>query len=192
MLIDLFSKYQVWPNEPNRAANRWKAFFLFKGLKTLTEVLDVTPGTVENCADVLKKGHILAISPGGVREALFGDHNYELIWADRKGFAKAAIKAKVSVIPMFTKNSREAIRSLGLFRRFFRWVYEKTRLPLVPIYGIFPVKLITYIGKPIEHDDNRSVDELVTQVGYKTRNETINLHLKTTEYFSRQKRKSKI
>ncbi len=31
---------------------------------------------------------------GGVREALFGDHNYQLIWKERRGFAKVAIDAK--------------------------------------------------------------------------------------------------
>jgi hypothetical protein len=31
---------------------------------------------------------------GGVREALFGDHNYHLIWKERRGFAKVAIEAK--------------------------------------------------------------------------------------------------
>jgi hypothetical protein len=32
---------------------------------------------------------------------------------------------------------------------------------LVPIYGLFPVKLVSYIGKPILYDENRSVEELV-------------------------------
>lgn len=35
-----------------------------------------------------------AFDLGGVREALFGDHNYKLIWKERKGFAKVAIEAK--------------------------------------------------------------------------------------------------
>lgn len=34
------------------------------------------------------------LSLGGVREALFGDHNYELIWKQRIGFAKVALEAK--------------------------------------------------------------------------------------------------
>jgi hypothetical protein len=38
---------------------------------------------------------LLAISPGGVREMLFSDSNYNLIWNKRKGFAKIAIEAKV-------------------------------------------------------------------------------------------------
>lgn len=32
---------------------------------------------------------------GGVREALFGDENYPIMWGKRQGFAKAAIQANV-------------------------------------------------------------------------------------------------
>jgi len=37
----------------------------------------------------------LAISPGGVREALFSDEYYTMIWNGRRGFAKVALEAKV-------------------------------------------------------------------------------------------------
>lgn len=38
---------------------------------------------------------MLAISPGGVYEAQFGDSYYELMWKKRVGFAKVALDAKV-------------------------------------------------------------------------------------------------
>jgi len=38
--------------------------------------------------------HNFLFSIGGVREALFGDHNYNLIWKERRGFARVAIEAK--------------------------------------------------------------------------------------------------
>ena len=75
---------------------------------------------------------------GGVREALFSDHNYEVLWGSRAGFAKVAVDAKVvninydlkifinifglikaifkSVIPMFTENCREALRTFPFFK----------------------------------------------------------------------------
>uniref|UniRef100_A0A670I3S1 Transmembrane protein 68-like n=1 Tax=Podarcis muralis TaxID=64176 RepID=A0A670I3S1_PODMU len=53
------------------------------------------------------------------------------------------------------------------FRIFFlsytgltRWVYEKTRCLLLPVYGGFPVKLRTYIGEPIPYDPNITATEL--------------------------------
>uniref|UniRef100_A0A670I2P2 Transmembrane protein 68-like n=1 Tax=Podarcis muralis TaxID=64176 RepID=A0A670I2P2_PODMU len=41
-----------------------------------------------------------------------------------------------------------------------RWVYEKTRCLLLPVYGGFPVKLRTYIGEPIPYDPNITATEL--------------------------------
>lgn len=38
---------------------------------------------------------MLAISPGGVYEAQFGNSYYELMWKKRMGFAKVALDAKV-------------------------------------------------------------------------------------------------
>jgi len=37
----------------------------------------------------------LAISPGGVYEAQFGNNYYRLMWKGRLGFAKVAMDAKV-------------------------------------------------------------------------------------------------
>lgn len=71
--------------------------FLFKipGWTIISNVIKVIPGTVETCAEILKEGNYLAISPGGVYEAQFGDAYYELMWKNRLGFAKVALDAKV-------------------------------------------------------------------------------------------------
>lgn len=47
---------------------------------------------------------------------------------------------------------------------FFRWVYEYLRLPLVPLYGNFPVKLRTFLGKPILYQPKVTAEELAEQV----------------------------
>jgi hypothetical protein len=59
------------------------------------EAFKVIPGTVQSCSGILKEGNILAIAPGGVYEAQFGDSNYQLMWKGRVGFAKVALEAKV-------------------------------------------------------------------------------------------------
>ena len=60
------------------------------------------------------------LSPGGVYEAQFGDHNYQVLWKvlsapitsiklwlqERLGFARAALQADVPVLPVFTENIR--------------------------------------------------------------------------------------
>ncbi|XP_061652585.1 transmembrane protein 68 isoform X5 [Phyllopteryx taeniolatus] len=139
--------------------------FLFKipGFKLLLEVFSVMHGPQEECVQALKNGHLLGISPGGVREALFSDETYPLLWGKRKGFAQVAIDSKVAIIPMFTQNVREGFRSLGTLR-FFRWLYETFRLPVAPVYGGFPVKFRTFLGDPIPYDPNVTASELAEKV----------------------------
>lgn len=43
-------------------------------------------------------------------------------------------------------------------------IYTWTKFPFVPIYGGFPVKLVTYVGKPIPYDGNLTPEELQLKV----------------------------
>jgi len=136
--------------------------FLFKvpGWKLMMDVLRVIPGSIQSCVQILNEGNLLAIAPGGVFEAQFGDEYYKLLWGNRIGFAKVAVDAKVPVIPIFTENIREAFRTLSCGRTWIRKLYDKYRLPFVPIYGFFPVKLRTYVGKPIPYDPSITAEQL--------------------------------
>lgn len=129
--------------------------FLFKvpGLGSVLSVFQCTPGTVESCSVDLRGGHLLGLAPGGVFEAQFSDHHtYSTMWRNRTGFARIALGAKVPVVPVFTQNVREAFRAVGLFRSFAMSVYQRVKLPILPIYGGFPVKLRTFVGAPIVPD----------------------------------------
>ncbi|XP_030024112.1 transmembrane protein 68 isoform X1 [Manduca sexta] len=141
-----------------------RLLFKIPGWATLLEGLCVIPGTVQTCASVLKAGNPLAISPGGVYEAQFGDHYYKLNWKARIGFAKVAQEAKVPIVPMFTQNVREAFRTVGWLRGVWLRVYGATRLPLAPVYGGFPVKLVTHLGAPLHHRPDLTPDQLQRQV----------------------------
>ncbi|XP_011636240.1 transmembrane protein 68 [Pogonomyrmex barbatus] len=140
--------------------------FLFKipGWSVIADVAKIIPGTIQTCSAILKEGNMLAISPGGVYEAQFGDSYYELMWKKRMGFAKVALDAKVNIIPVFTRNVREAFRTVSWGRRIWLKIYAKTKFPFAPIYGGFPVKLVTYVGKPIPYDGNLTPEELQLKV----------------------------
>lgn len=141
--------------------------FVFKipGWGKMCKVFGMTPGTVDDCIKTLKDGHLLIIAPGGVREALFSNPvNYETIWGNRLGFAKVVLGADVPVVPMFTENCRDAFRTPRWGRRLFRPLYEKTRLPLCPIYGGFPVKMVTHLGKPLKFSLSDTPEEVKNQV----------------------------
>ncbi|XP_060526866.1 monoacylglycerol/Diacylglycerol O-acyltransferase [Cylas formicarius] len=149
----------------NRLVHTVADHFLFKvpGFSEVLDCLRVIPGTVQSCSTILKDGNYLAISPGGVYEAQFS-RNYNLMWKKRLGFAKVAIDSKAPVIPMFTENIREAFRTVSIGRRWFLKLYAYTKLPLAPIYGGFPVKLVTHIGKPIYLDPNVTAEGLQLKV----------------------------
>ncbi|XP_034615468.1 transmembrane protein 68-like [Trachemys scripta elegans] len=133
---------------------------LAEGIQLYLNLLPGLHSGRDESVEILKKGNLLGVAPGGGREAFFSDENYNLLWGNRKGFAQVAIDAKVPIIPLFTQNIREGYRTFGKIG-FFRWFYERSRLPLIPVYGGFPVKLRTYIGDPIPYDPNITATELV-------------------------------
>ncbi|XP_060133800.1 monoacylglycerol/Diacylglycerol O-acyltransferase-like isoform X4 [Zootoca vivipara] len=134
------------------------AIYQLPGLKILFDTVGLKDFSKADCVEILKKGHLLGISPGGGREANFSN-DYSLMWGKRTGFARIALEAKVPIIPIFTQNVCEAYRNVGK-TRLTRWLYEKTRLLYLPIYGPFPVKMRTYIGEPIPYDPNITAAEL--------------------------------
>ncbi|XP_050794879.1 transmembrane protein 68-like [Gopherus flavomarginatus] len=133
---------------------------MIPGLQLYLKLLPAVYGGREQCVEILKKGNLLGVAPGGARESFFSDENYGILWGNRKGFAQVAIDAKVPIIPLFTQNIREVCRTLRT-SWFIRWLDEHFPLQLVPEYGGFPVKLRTYIGDPIPYDPNITATELV-------------------------------
>jgi hypothetical protein len=65
---------------------------------------------------------------------------------------------------MFTENIREGFRSIGIARRLFIRLYNWARFPVRPIYGGFPVKFRTHLGKPIDCDPSLTPEQLQVKV----------------------------
>ncbi|KAK0398540.1 hypothetical protein QR680_002639 [Steinernema hermaphroditum] len=68
--------------------------------------------------------------------------------------------SNTAVIPMFTENCRDAFRTPHWGRKMFRWLYEKTLLPICPIYGGFPVKMRTHLGKVMRFPERTTPEEV--------------------------------
>lgn len=155
--------FQETNRVPCALVDRW--LFKTPGLKQLTQAVGGIVAEREVALQVLREGHIVGVSPGGTKEAISGNKNhYQLVWGGRKGFAELAIQAQVPIIPGFTQNIEGAYKTVGADRPFFQNLYQKTRLPLVPIYGLgplpFPVPLTTWLGEPIS-SEGQSVEDLV-------------------------------
>ena len=54
-------------------------------------------------------------------------------------------------------------------KTIWRTLYERTRLPMIPIYGGFPVKLITHIGDPIRAREDETPEQLKDRVQWAMR-----------------------
>ncbi|KAL5285401.1 TMEM68.2 family protein [Megaselia abdita] len=115
---------------------------------------------IEQCEQLLLNGECLSVCPGGVYEMLFSDDTYKLMWNDRLGFAKLALKTNVTILPAFTKNSREAWSPLDKLDGVWKKLYAKTRWPLKLFYGGLPVKLTTVVGEPISIADCKTPTEV--------------------------------
>lgn len=124
----------------------------------------VFSGPASKCVEVLKDGKLLTISPGGTREAQFATKRYETLWNNRSGFARVAMEANVNIIPIFTKNIRQAYILPETLQNLLRPLYEKIRIPVVPFFGGFPVKLTTFIGAPVPVDSAKTAEELARKV----------------------------
>jgi 1-acyl-sn-glycerol-3-phosphate acyltransferase len=131
--------------------------FLFKtpGLGRMMTAGGAIPGEPESALELLQTGAAVMVSPGGVREAIAGRNlHYRVLWGERTGFARLALRANVPCIPVFGENSEETYRSPGVHLPPFQALYEHTRVPIVPVAGLgalpFPVKLTTWVGEPVE------------------------------------------
>lgn len=134
--------------------------FKFPWYKSYSECMLTFPGTVDSCVDILKEGNLLMIAPGGTYEGQFGDKTYKMLWRNRLGFAKVALQAGVDIIPFFSTNIQEAYRPVGIFEKFWEKIYLKTRLPIAPLFGGFPVKIQTYVGNPIKLSKDMSPEKV--------------------------------
>ena len=59
------------------------------------EAVEHEPGTIESCISTLSRGDLLLIYPGGMRESIYSDKNYNICWREKCGFATVALESKV-------------------------------------------------------------------------------------------------
>ena len=140
-----------------------KCLHMIPGLSRVQRHLQCESFSRVECASKLMDGAIIGVAPGGSREALFDD-SYEVLWENRVGFAKVASFTQSPIIPIFSENIRNAYRTMETGRSFWRWVFEVTKLPLIPVYGGFPVEIVTHVGDPITAKVGETAEQLQMRV----------------------------
>jgi len=71
----------------------------------------VVDGTRDNCAEAFRQRQCVLVFPGGARESFKGrDERYSLIWGERLGFARMAIRHGVTIVPFAAIGADDAFR----------------------------------------------------------------------------------
>ncbi len=130
-----------------------RRIFQTPGIAHFFSRLKAVIGTPEAGKNLLSKGNLIIISPGGMRESLRTSENkYEINWTGRMGFARLAMKAQVPVI-LAACPSADDIFTL-YENPITPKIYQNCKWPLPlfrgwgPSFLPRPVKLTHFISQP--------------------------------------------
>lgn len=122
-------------------------------------------GRPELAGELLQKGNLVIVMPGGAPEAFKSSARaYELYWRQRKGFARVAIRHQVPIIPAACIGIDELYKVPFDMFELGRKLFGVRSMPLPLAWGLGPMprpaKLDHFIGEPIappppeaEHDE---------------------------------------
>ncbi len=121
--------------------------------KIVSEVGLVNAGP-QVARELLEQGHLVAVAPGGMREALRGaDKRYEIQWADRMGFARLACESQTPLILAACPGADDIFRVYS--SKLQSVIYKNWHLPLPLFRGLGPtliprpVKLAHHLSAPL-------------------------------------------
>ena len=107
-----------------------------------------------NAKELLEKGELVAVAPGGMREALRpSSERYQILWEKRKGFARLAIKTGAPIVLAICPKADDLYEVYP--SRLTKWAYQTFKVPVFLARGLGPspiprpVKLAHFVSKPI-------------------------------------------
>jgi 1-acyl-sn-glycerol-3-phosphate acyltransferase len=131
------------------------AHFIYKipGLRRLFLTAGVVDGNPVTADELIGRGELVAVMPGGVKEACRpSSERYQLKWEGRTGFVSLALRKGLPIIPVF------CIGCDDMYHVFTDGSRSREFLPIpglqIPLFlglGILPLpaKLKHYVGEPI-------------------------------------------
>ena len=123
-------------------------------MRRLVAAVGTVDGTPENADRLLSHDEIVLVLPGGLREALKPrELRYRLLWGQRYGFVRAAIRNQAPIIPMASVGADDLFDLVGnAYTRGERWL-RRNGVPIPLPSRILPiphfVQLSFIFGEPI-------------------------------------------
>lgn len=107
------------------------AWWAFPYLRRLACSLGVVDGTPANTDELLSRGELVLVLPGGLREAVKPSTlRYRLLWGHRYGFVREAVKHGVPIVPLACFGADDVFDFVGdAYARGRRWLHAKVPLP---------------------------------------------------------------
>jgi 1-acyl-sn-glycerol-3-phosphate acyltransferase len=128
----------------------------------LLKACGIVPGTRDNMRELMRRGDLILVFPGGAREvAKRKGERYQLIWKNRLGFAKMAIEGRYPIVPFASLGIEDALDIvldtdnplMAPVRKLFEKVLKVEPLPIVRGIGLTPLprpeRLYFWFGEPI-------------------------------------------
>lgn len=114
----------------------WRVPFVRKEVARL----GVVDGTRHNLDALLGAGQLVLVLPGGLRESVKPrELKYRLLWGERYGFVRAALRNQVPIVPMASIGGDDVFDLVGnAFARGERWLRTR-RIPVPLPARILPI-----------------------------------------------------
>lgn len=149
--------------------------FRTPGLRHVVRGAGIVPASHENGRALLARGHLVAVAPGGMREALRpSGERYRVRWGRRKGFVRLALETGAPVVLAACPAADDLYDVYET--RLTKLAYKHLKVPIPFVRGLGPtwiprpVKLVHYVAPPIvpppldpEHFDEQ-IDALHAEI----------------------------
>ncbi|MBO0678728.1 acyltransferase family protein [Mycolicibacterium sp. S2-37] len=149
------------------------AHFKLPGWRDLLLSVGVIPGTPGTAEALMRRGETLLVFPGGGREvAKRRGEKYQLLWENRMGFARLAVRHGYPIVPFATVGAEDALdvvvdtdnRFLKPAQRLFEKISgSPDLLPIVRGVGPTPIprpeRQYYWFGEPIDTGDVDPTDD---------------------------------
>jgi 1-acyl-sn-glycerol-3-phosphate acyltransferase len=124
------------------------------GARRIAAELGTVDGTQANADALLSRDELVLVLPGGIRVALKPrELRYRLVWGNRYGFVRAAIRNQAPIVPVASIGADEFFDLIGnAFARGSRWL-RGSGIPIPRPAHLLPiphfVRMNFIIGEPI-------------------------------------------
>jgi 1-acyl-sn-glycerol-3-phosphate acyltransferase len=160
------------------------AHFRVPAYRNLLMACGMVRGTRANCSELMRRGELVLVFPGGAREvSKRRGEKYQLIWANRLGFARMAIEHAYPIVPFAAVGAEESLDIvldadsplMAPVRAVTERLFGTEPLPLVRGIGLTPIprpqRLYFWFGEPVSterfagrHDDEAACRRVRAEV----------------------------